>query len=341
MKASEDLIWTVNQAGYQWTDTKKPVGADVLPNHLLKPIMAGPARFRARRYAPLRDCPALFQVFAKLRLDPQELVAFANQYGRLIEDTIQTSPVDRGHPPFRDEAHKLDYGKRQPAQFYPETYDLWCEQIVAMRQAVDVWECVQEADEETLAKHLTWWQEPNGAYKATYNSHPQVGPKEEPDYPDRRTHGIIFTKTADEMVNQGLNLGDLTFPAREQLRRVINQHFEGLVMPQSIWSADHTRIVLGLVPKNLLGALWLQFAEAVASDKIYRLCKECSKQYEVNESERAVRHYCSNKCRSKAYRERQNEARKKHAAGQSFEDIARELDSDVKTIKVWVVGSKE
>ena len=46
--------------------------------------------------------------------------------------------------------------------------------------------------------------------------------------------------------------------------------------------------------------------------------------------------FCQGACRSRAYRARQSEARKLHAAGTTFAEIAKRLNSDAKTVKGWV-----
>jgi hypothetical protein len=90
-------------------------------------------------------------------------------------------------------------------------------------------------------------------------------------------------------------------------------------------------------PTCLASALWLQFAEAVALEKRYRVCKECGEWFEIpRRGARINREYWSNACRSKAYRERQERARTLAARGMAPKDIARELDTTVLVVRKWL-----
>ena len=57
--------------------------------------------------------------------------------------------------------------------------------------------------------------------------------------------------------------------------------------------------------------MWLQFAQAIASKRKYRPCKECSGWFEVSTDDtgkRINREFCSDPCKSKNYRRRKAEA---------------------------------
>jgi hypothetical protein len=66
------------------------------------------------------------------------------------------------------------------------------------------------------------------------------------------------------------------------------------------------------VPRNLLGAIWMQFEQAVLGNKEFRRCLECGEQFEVSlQAARADKKRCSDACRAKAYRRgRKKRARK-------------------------------
>jgi hypothetical protein len=62
---------------------------------------------------------------------------------------------------------------------------------------------------------------------------------------------------------------------------------------------------LQLVSDTLLAALWLQFAQAIHGNKDYRACGACGRFFELDPAvARTNRLYCSDACRSKAYRTR-------------------------------------
>lgn len=112
--------------------------------------------------------------------------------------------------------------------------------------------------------------------------------------------------------------------------------------PCMAWDPKRERPALRYGPHTLLDALWLQFADAVDRDKVFGQCQECGKWFEIApDAARTHRRFCSNSCRGKAYRERQDKARQLFTVGKTFEEIADELDSDVATVRRWITGSKE
>jgi predicted nucleic acid-binding Zn ribbon protein len=73
-----------------------------------------------------------------------------------------------------------------------------------------------------------------------------------------------------------------------------------------------------------------------------QLVPHCARWFEVAaEATRAHRKFCSDSCRIMAYRDRQDAARRLHAGGKSFEEVARGLGSTAATVERWVTGVKE
>jgi hypothetical protein len=99
---------------------------------------------------------------------------------------------------------------------------------------------------------------------------------------------------------------------------------------------------LEVTPTNLLTALWFQLGHAVAENKRFRRCAKCQKWFEVTPPvNRKSRHYCSDACRSRAYRSRKDRARQMAATGKSVKKIAKDLDSTVETVKGWLAQERE
>ena len=95
-----------------------------------------------------------------------------------------------------------------------------------------------------------------------------------------------------------------------------------------------------VVPRDLWGALWLQFADAVASGARYERCRECTTWFELSpQAARADRLYCSEGCKQKAYRERKAEALRLHGEGKTAGAIARSVGSDAATVKGWLAAA--
>src|SRR5262249_24513936 len=108
------------------------------------------------------------------------------------------------------------------------------------------------------------------------------------------------------------------------------------------WDSRRGHPALSYYCPSLLSAVLLQFATAVNENVGHGRCRECGTWFVVAPNAfRSSRMFCSTGCRSKAYRERQVRARQMYTAQKSFEEIAKELDSDVATIKKWVTGFEE
>ncbi len=124
------------------------------------------------------------------------------------------------------------------------------------------------------------------------------------------------------------------------VQRTLNANLARETGARMLWSSEEGRLRLHLRPASLLGALWLQLAQAIDGDRHYRRCRVCASWFELRpDRARTNRAYCSDACRFKAYRGRQARARELHAEGQDMETIARELGSDVETIRKWTGGS--
>ena len=109
--------------------------------------------------------------------------------------------------------------------------------------------------------------------------------------------------------------------ANEQLEahadfRLVRDPKNGLLRPRCI-------------PRNLLGAMWLQFATTVDTDARFKDCRVCGKTMLLapwlpgGRSNQSM--YCGNRCNQKAKRMRAK-AREMLAGGASRRKVARELD---------------
>lgn len=73
---------------------------------------------------------------------------------------------------------------------------------------------------------------------------------------------------------------------------------------------DGARFALRLVPRNLIGALWLQFAQIVSRTRKVSQCRACGKWFAPLKAERGKKRlYCSDACRWRAFRRRKKARR--------------------------------
>ncbi len=107
-------------------------------------------------------------------------------------------------------------------------------------------------------------------------------------------------------------------------------------------AAERIAQALCHVAPTLLTAVLYQLADAVDNDRTFARCLHCGKPFLVApDAARTHRRFCSTSCRLKAYRGRMELARRMHAGGKTFEEIAEELGADVATIKAWITGLRE
>jgi hypothetical protein len=210
-----------------------------------------------------------------------------------------------------------------------------------MRALLALWEMIQSRDTRALSKHIRWGKDKHGVEALRYNSHPDRQPGGRPAPPDERLAQVIDSGALPDPKARKLEGDDLIAVARSYMQSVINGHLKEEVSGMLHSEGPRDRLALHLVPTSLSGALWLQFASAIGGDKAYRCCSECQTWFEVSPGvARRDRRVCSDACRTRAWRARQEQARRLRAAGKSLKEIARALHSDVGTVKSWVAGSQ-
>jgi hypothetical protein len=134
------------------------------------------------------------------------------------------------------------------------------------------------------------------------------------------------------------------------IRHYANLHIESRVYPKlsldvsqsNLWDGKLGLLDLNNRPKNLIGAMWLQAAQAVSSNKTYRRCQSCNIWFELAPSiARSDKQYCTNSCRMKFHRDRIAQAQALNTRGISTEEIAQQLETDVKHVRNWVQKGRE
>ncbi len=232
-------------------------------------------------YQPLKQHTGLYQDFIALD-DTDAMLAFANKYGLL--------GIPGGRPL---------HGEPGPG-LSAERLDDWRSKIFDLGSAVKAWTAIQDNDRAYLKRVIKWKQKPRTAV----------------NYKDSRTFADgHWNKTAVRLKDthpdgSALKYGDLIWPAYRYIQDRINAALKDSAAPRMLWD-EYNELKLYLVPGNLLGAMWLQFADAVSYHLEYRHCDWCSKPFEVSRSTRSDRKYCSHSCRVSASRKRTREARRK------------------------------
>jgi len=221
-------------------------------------------------YRPIREETGLFRIFANLDYeDSAQITEFANSYGLLGEGVF------------------IDPEGGQGALEGGELFRTWAKEIDHMQRALRLWDCVQARDNESLKQYIHW----EGTRSVEY----QKG----------RTRIVIANEDSNREYLDRFPPGDVSIPAERLVQTVINKQIDGRVSPRLLWDEGGTKLRLYLVPKNLVGAMWLQFSQAVDGNIQFLVCPECEKPFAVNKSARGKpRIYCSASCRSRAHHKR-------------------------------------
>jgi hypothetical protein len=229
------------------------------------------------------------------------------------------------------------YGTLQP-WMHIVTYSDWIGAIYWLRETVTIWDMVQKGDRVGLAKAFEWRGE-RVFYRGTPKTHASPG---QPTG-DLLHEPVDFWDQIGELVAQShIRKGDLIRPALLWVLGQINANLRQHNGPALFWDPRRSQIVYQDISVNLIGFIWLQFAQAVHAGKQSRQCCACGRWFEIAKgASRTDRLTCSNTCRTRVYRRRQEQAREMRAQGKPVRAIAKELGSDVETVKRWLSTGKE
>jgi hypothetical protein len=283
----------------------------------------------SRYYAPLRETTALFRTFARTPLTRAGIADFANQYG-LLGAGVTIDLID----PRRPEPDVEEPRVGDPSEKLGEPFGAWVYQIVSMRRADDLWDAINRRDETKLRQHIHWVRR-SDAHSVHYNPDPSV------DFNESTPWGqLASTRETPELIRQ-ISTGDVYAPAWLYISRAINEHLPTSVRFEAAWPAERAGLPLQFAPTGLLGAMWLQFALAVAGNKRYRACESCGTWYEVTPLvARKSKMFCSGACRIRHFRKRQEQAWAMKAEGKTANTIAKALETDPETVRGWLKKKK-
>lgn len=279
MDYQQQFLWKrATGRGYQWQTLK--VGGK-LTRVLTFPTPFGSASFEP--IEPLIICSSLLRLLAETEPKESGILNFANAYGLLTEQ-IKAAPPSGGRA------------------YVGDSLSIWKAAIADARQALNLWQAIQDTDEKALTKLIKWRAGPCIHFNPT----------------DRNS--VIIAHADDDPVTISLfEPGDVVLPARVMLQRLVNEQLQPRlvdsnfqtgkekkalqmrVTPQLLWNPDEAKQEIRLVLENLIGAIWLQFAQEIDGRKAIVRCPTCSTWFERTRTDKG---YCSDRCRVQAHRER-------------------------------------
>ncbi len=281
-----------------------------------------PSARPGRPYELFHDAPAAFQEFGATPLDRDGILSFAERYGNL----------GGPHAP-----ELLDVPGLHAV--WGVSWARWQGEIKAMRLAAALWGAIQatrEGDTDALRSIIRWTQPQRVEYFS-----PAVD-----DLPAGTVQKVIASRSPDMYPERlaWLRPGDLLAPALQELQRDVNLRLDEETATRLQWDDNHAGLRVQLVPRGLLGGVWLQLAHAIAANQVFRRCAQCGTWFAVHpggrDTGRTSRQFCSESCRGRAYRGRIAEARRLAAQGATPEAIAGAVGSEAATVRGWLADSR-
>jgi hypothetical protein len=294
----------------------------------LVPNAAGPDAGGAEGTPPKWD-PALFRIFADVAPNKESVLAFAKRYGDL-GTSMPLQPAKKATA-------------TAPATVQGTLLTTWQHQIADMRRLTALWDLLQREDVAVLQRYIHWHLDKRGALSVHFDSHPAGDTEQVLGF--HRARATIASQEVNPELLVSLVPDEFTLPGWAYIQQEVGSrlaHVAGGLAPEVVWDPRSRRPVVRWWAQTLSAALWLQLADAVSLGRTFSRCRECGRWLEVApDAARSHRRFCSNSCRSKAYRQRQDRARQLHAEHKGIEEIASELDSDVATVRRWITGFRE
>jgi len=294
----------VPETGYKWledADTDSPfTDKEKLgePPYLVLND-AGPEEIFGRSYFPLRDVPDLFCRFRDVGLDPEAILAFANQYGS-IGDTSRV--IGRGGSPLISAVG----------------ISRWHDEIQAMVIVDHLWRCIQADDRQSLRRYLKWHPTEFEVTLTIGIQGKQILTKDDPLFQKKpfeplvlparhETTALIGPRRQDPLRALRWGHADVLGPARLALMDKVNPRLQEYCHPRIYLDKD--RGFAGhLTPNNLLGCIWLQFYLSIISQLKLRRCIVCGFGMDVtaSRSTKKMHDHCSKNRRMRAWRRKRS-----------------------------------
>lgn len=329
-----EFAWFVPDSGYRVIPVRPKEAKNDLSDRYGIWDGAYPFEDRAGDYHhPLVSFPALFREFASIEADAMNkkgwtsMCAFAGNHGLLG---------------INESAHQLDklFSRTKGELITCEYTDDWEDEIWRMAEAVTLLDALHSSDAESLGKLVFWESE----HRVTVKLDKKLGRDTPLKIHPRKTMHYTVANSHTLMERYGLSHGDIFGPVQVCLSQIVNDKLHGAMRAAILHDTETHELKLRMVPTSLLGAMWLQLSQELTGGIKSRQCAECGKWFEISLEQsgfRRNRQYCSDGCRMAAYRRRKERAVQLATEGIKPDQIAKELDSDPKTVRGWIKKAKE
>lgn len=264
--------------------------------------------------------PVLFRKFAELNYnDEREILKFANQYGRLVNHSSLYCAEDADLVDIDNVQTGFISGERF-AVFHVESLSQWSTCIENVREAILIYDAIQNSNNETLQEHFGrprfhTAEDVEGRHYHLFNRQDSNG-----NFP----YELVYSDKANPI--------DV---AKDWLWNTINRNMNAMrisIVPDPRTGVPTTEFAAD----SLLDAIWYQLHRAVVGQKQYRSCKCCGSHFEVSRDTTGKskrRKFCKDACRAKFARDQKATALSMRADGHAVQDIARHLKKDIAVVR--------
>lgn len=274
-------------------------------------------------------CPAAFAEFALLDGSDESLLGFLSRFGLLTSETHfdVITPALYGSCNFPSRTYiSAEHADRLGVLAAGEKVSDVAGIQRRFNSLFRIWSLVSEGNQTELQSILPW--QPTNKWDRLIVTGP-----------DAVIEVDLSLRGNKQLIKGGILPIAMTYLS-ESVNLILRETSTFTLIPQPT-KKDPGAVRLCVAPRNLLGALALQFADVITRNKELRRCLLCQKPFEVSlDANRKHKEYCSDACRMKAYRDRKEEARKLAAAGKPVAFIVDKLESDTKTVKGWIKSAK-
>ncbi len=221
-----------------------------------------------------------------------------------------------------------------------ETLPTWRKEILGMRYVVELWDAAERNDRHFLAKYIHWSANKSDVYFLAPVDYFNRGGKQE--------------KTPIDISGMSVTSGDLIMPATLFVRDAVSKRLAEFTKAKLLFTPELAvqrdaqietvayRLALQFASVTLLQVLWMQAAFSITEGRSFMPCVECSTWFTIPPRAPKTRlEFCSDSCRVRAYRRRQDQAWQMATDGKNEETIAKELGSDLAVVKRWIAGRKK
>ena len=292
-QAFETELWL--KGSYRWIDME--AGEDEFSGRYPENsyLVVDPSRSplsEARSYRPF-DIPNLFTTFARLEPTKESILLFAEKFGELgvwVQDVPGNISSNRKEGGYRTEL------------INSEPFSRWCYEIEKFSEAYRIWIALKRNDMDELRAHsealVSEFEKLEAtAQKISENIKKKYGHLLKKS---AKFHEIIWGHTS--VWPKGSDQPDPIEWARFSVGFAIQDGLTDRVNPKLTYSDGGIGIALSWHPVNLIGVIWLQFANAVINNERWKLCGYCGTPFAFKS---AKAQYCSTSHRQLAYLKRQ------------------------------------